>query len=72
MNTQSFDQLADSAYIRQAQLIPGVIPFSSATLWRKCKAGEFPSPTKLSQQVTAWKVGDVRAWLRSAAAGEVA
>lgn len=59
----SFDNLPAAGYIRQAQLIPGVVPFSSATLWRKCRTGEFPLPVKLSQRVTAWNVGKVRDWL---------
>ncbi len=63
----TFDNLPDSAYIRQAQLIPNVVPFSSATLWRKCKTAQFPTPHKLSQRVTAWQVGAVRAWMKAQA-----
>lgn len=59
----TFDHLPDTGYLRQAQLIPHVVPFSSATLWRKCKTGQFPQPVRLSERVTAWRVGDVRAWL---------
>jgi predicted DNA-binding transcriptional regulator AlpA len=66
-----FEELTDSAYVREAQLIQSStrsgatapLPFSSPTLWRKVKAGTFPKPVKLSERVTAWKVGDVRAWL---------
>ena len=43
----------------------GLVPFSSATLWRKVKAGEFPAPVKLSDRVTAWRCSDVLAWLQS-------
>jgi prophage regulatory protein len=67
----TFDNLPASGYIRQAQLIPDVVPFSSATLWRKCKAGEFVAPTKLSARVTAWNVGLVRNWLQAQAKGVV-
>ncbi len=52
-------------FIRQSQLIPAIVPFSSATLWRKVKAGTFPAPVKLSARVTAWRVEDVRDWIRS-------
>ena len=66
-----FDALPDSAFIREAQLVqspkrpdsPAPLPFSAPTLWRKVKAGTFPSPVKLSERITAWKVGDVRAWI---------
>lgn len=64
----SFDNLPSTGYLRQSQLIPTVVPFSSATLWRKCKASEFPKPVKLSERVTAWEVGAVRAWLEAQAA----
>ena len=61
----TFDQLPETGYIRQAQLIPDVVPFSSATLWRKVNSGDFPAPKKLSERVTAWNVGSVRAWLKA-------
>lgn len=63
--SSTFDDLPDTGFIRQAQLIPHVVPFSSATLWRRCKAGLFPKPVKLSERVTAWRVGDVRAFLEA-------
>lgn len=57
------DSLPSTGYVRQAQLIPTLIPFSSATLWRKVKAGEFPKPVKLSERVTAWRAEDIRDWM---------
>lgn len=72
-HTRSFDTLPDDAWIRESQLIQGrrgsnpfaPLPFSSPTLWRKVRAGTFPAPTKLSERVTAWRVGDVRSWIQS-------
>lgn len=60
-----FGELPATGYVRQSQLIPSIIPFSSATLWRKVKAGNFPRPVKLSERVTAWKVSDIRDWMQS-------
>jgi len=40
----------------------GVVPWSSATLWRKIGKHEFPAPVKLSERITAWKVETVLAW----------
>lgn len=64
--------LPASGFIRQADLIgkpaagkAGFLPFSSATLWRKVKAGEFPKPVKLSERVTAWALEDVHAWAQA-------
>lgn len=51
-----------SGFIRQQQLLD-LLPFSSATLWRKVKASDFPAPLKLSKRVTAWRVEEVREWL---------
>ena len=48
--------------------IPGIIPMSAATFWRRVKTAEFPSPVKLSERVTAWRVEDVRAWMQSRSA----
>jgi len=60
----TFDALPDSALVRLAILIAwGLLPFSRATLWRKVRSGHFPRPVKVSCQVTAWRVGDVRRWL---------
>ena len=67
-----FDRLPDTAWLRQAQLVRSAksadsaiapLPFSAPTLWRMVKMGKFPKPRKLSARVTAWQVGDVRAWM---------
>ncbi len=75
INHSVFDALPDSAYIRESQLVqspkrpdtPAPLPFSAPTLWRKVKAGTFPKPVKLSERVTAWNVGTVRAWMTAQA-----
>lgn len=63
LTASTFDNLPDTGFIRQSQLIPTVVPFSSATLWRKCKSGQFPKPVKFSERVTCWNVGAVRSWM---------
>ena len=73
VSAANFDTLPGSAFIRESQLVQSPkrpetrapLPFSAPTLWRKVKAGTFPKPIKLSDRVTAWKVGDVRAWIAS-------
>ena len=59
----NFDHQADSALVRQSDLIPAVLPFSASSLWRQVRAGTFPKPIKVSPRITAWRVGDVRLWL---------
>jgi predicted DNA-binding transcriptional regulator AlpA len=61
-----FDDLPDLAMIQLRQLLNyGVIPFSAATIWRKCRSGEFPTPIKISAGITAWRVGDIRQYLEA-------
>jgi prophage regulatory protein len=59
--------LPETGFIRAAQLCPGIVPIGRTTLWRKVKAGEFPAPVRLSANVVAWRVEDVRAWINSRA-----
>lgn len=54
--------LPATGYIRMALLLV-FVPFSSATIWRKVKKGQFPAPVKLSDRVTAWRCEDIRAWI---------
>jgi len=46
----------------------GIVPVSQATLKRWVRAGKFPAPIKLSENVSAWKEADVRAWVDARAA----
>lgn len=71
LTASTFDNLPDTGYMRQAQIIPAVIPVSSATWWRGVQSGRYPKPVKLSSRVTAWKVGDIRHFLATQAAGPV-
>lgn len=75
INPSIFDALPDSAFIRESQLVqspkrpntPTPLPFSAPTLWRMVARGTFPKPIKLSERVTCWKVGEVRAWMTAQA-----
>lgn len=59
-----YDDLPSSALLRQSELLP-ILPWSSPTLWRRVKAGQFPQPVRLPGRITAWRWGDVRAWLEA-------
>ncbi len=60
-----FDRLPDDAFIRLNALMgSSIVPFSGSTLWRKVRSGQFPKPLRLSEQITAWRVRDIRAWLK--------
>ena len=59
---KNFDSLPDSANVRQP-VVEGLYGCSSATVWRNVKKGIIPAPRKLSERVTAWNVGQLRAVL---------
>jgi predicted DNA-binding transcriptional regulator AlpA len=61
----SFDELPDLAYIQIKPLVSyKVLPYSATTIWRKCRQGEFPRPIKISPGITAFRVGDIRKYLK--------
>ena len=65
---KDFENLPDSAMVRAAQLIGnkssmGLIPIGNSTFYRYVQQGKFPKPTKLSNGVAVWTVGEVRKWL---------
>jgi len=61
----AFDELPDSGFVRLRQLLSSaVIPFSATTAWRRVREGTFPRPVRISSQITAWRVGEIREWLR--------
>lgn len=46
----TFDALPDMALIQIRALVNyKVVPYSATTIWRKCRAGEFPSLSKYQQ-----------------------
>lgn len=63
-----FAKLPDCALVRVRQLAP-VVGVSEMSIWRYVKAGTFPKPCKPAPNVTAWRWGDVRAWLDAQANG---
>lgn len=58
-----FDQLSDTALVRITQIVGPLVPVSRSTWWRYVQSGKAPLPVKLGPGITAWRVGDLRAWL---------
>ena len=56
-------QLIGSRAAPEQPRVAGLLPISSATLWRWVKRGAFPAPVKLSDRMTAWRADDVQAWI---------
>ncbi len=63
----NFAALPDDAHVR-LPVVCEIYAMSRASVWRKVKDGSIPAPKKFSVQVTAWRVGDIRADLARRAA----
>ena len=59
------NHILQKVLLRKKELLRFVVPFSSSTLERKVKNGEFPAPIKLSPTICAWRNTDVQNWLES-------
>ncbi len=68
-NPRWFEHLPDAALIREQQIIPSdgnptpLVHVSASTWWRWVRAGKAPQPIRMSDGVTAYRVGDLRQWL---------
>jgi predicted DNA-binding transcriptional regulator AlpA len=63
---RNFDQLPDSAHVRQP-VVEALFGYSASTVWRRVKSGNLPRPEKLGPRTTAWNVGKLRRVLRGEA-----
>lgn len=63
---RGFDALPDSAFVR-IPVVAGLFACSPATVWRRVKKCALPTPQRLSEGITAWRVGELRAALRGEA-----
>jgi predicted DNA-binding transcriptional regulator AlpA len=61
---KNFDTLPNSAYVRDLT-VAKIIGASRSKVWRMAKAGRLPSPKKISERITGWSVGELRAYLAS-------
>lgn len=63
------DNLPATGFLRLSSILApvGPIPVSKSTWWVGVKSGRYPSPVKLGPRITAWRVEDIRALIRSGA-----
>jgi hypothetical protein len=64
------NQLPETGFVRLPQIIgdkrknpsiPPIIPVCASVWWQGVKEGAYPQPVKLSANITAWRVEDIRA-----------
>lgn len=64
---QNFDNLPNAAFVR-VDVLCGLLSQGVATVWRRARLDpNFPKPSKLGPQHTAWNVGALRAYLQGVA-----
>ncbi len=56
--------LPETGFLRLNEVLK-LIPVSRSTWWAGVKDGRFPKPVKLSENITAWRVEDIRALIAS-------
>ena len=56
-------QLEDA--LLRIKTVSHTVGLSTATVYRKLAAGEFPKPVRLGSRCTRWKAADVRAWIQA-------
>lgn len=65
----NLEDLPDNALLRPKDLIANrIVPFTQSTLWRKIREGNFPAPIRVSDAISAFRVGSIREWLADPAA----
>ena len=65
VNIKGFDQLPDEAMI-SVKVIAALTGNGVSTIWRYAALNpDFPKPVKLSTRCTRFRIGEVRAYLKS-------
>ena len=58
--------LPETGFVRLPDIL-AVYPVGKSTWWAGCRSGKYPSPIKLSEKITAWRVEDIRALIERVA-----
>ncbi len=61
--------LPETGFLRLPQVLR-VFPVSRSVWWAGVKSGRFPKSVKISTNITAWRVEDIRALIDNAAKSE--
>ena len=61
--------LPETGFLRLPQVLR-LFPVSRSAWWAGVKSGRFPESVKISTNITAWRVEDIRALIERCAKGE--
>lgn len=57
-----------TGFLREHQVL-ALVPVGRTTWWNGVKAGRYPAGVKISPNITAWRVEDIRALIERLGAG---
>jgi predicted DNA-binding transcriptional regulator AlpA len=63
-NTLGFDSLSDD-HLLQVDDVTKLVPLHRATVYRWASEGHFPKAKALGPRRVAWRLGDIREWIRN-------
>ena len=65
------ENLSETGFLRLASILgpDGPIPVSRSTWWAGVKSGRYPQPVKLGPRITAWRVEDIVALIKTGSTG---
>lgn len=49
----------------QVKAVALIVGLGTSTIWAKAKKGTFPSPVKVSNHVTRWRLSEINTWLEN-------
>ena len=62
--TAGFDNKPDTALVND-KTVAALLGVHRNSVWRMARSGKLPTPVKVSEQTTRWRVGDLRKVLSS-------
>lgn len=64
LDRQGLLNLPSNAFLRLPQVI-AISGLGRATIYRRVALGRFPPPEKVTERVSAWRVGAITSWLEN-------
>ena len=63
----NYRELPATGFVRLTSILAprGPIPVSKSTWWAGVKSGRYPKSVKLGPRITAWRVEDIKALIRT-------
>jgi predicted DNA-binding transcriptional regulator AlpA len=63
LTSAALADLPDEALVRMTTVL-ALVPLARPTIYQRAAAGQFPAPIKLGKRGSAWRLGEIRKWLK--------